>query len=219
MTKQWIEVAGATCVAVDDDHRFGEDALRLADFAAPARGERVCDLGTGCGAIALRLCTNFQPAAVHGIDIDPVAVSLATRGAQAFGGEIKPTFAVGDWEIPSTLGDSCAYDLVVCNPPYFPPSSGGVSANEARRLARHEREGTLPAVCTAAARLLRYGGRFCLCHRPERLVAVMAALTAAGLEPKRLRPVRHRAGDAPWLLLIEARRGGKSGLIWEEDTV
>ena len=61
MTDQWIEVAGDTSVAVDDEHRFGEDALRLADFAAPARGERVCDLGTGCGAIALRLCANLPP--------------------------------------------------------------------------------------------------------------------------------------------------------------
>ena len=32
---------------------------------------------------------------------------------------------------------------------------------------------------------------------------------------KRLRPVCRRAGDAPWLFLLEARRGGKPGLLWE----
>ncbi len=216
MPNEWLAVAGDTCVAVSDIHRFGADALLLADFSAPRNGERVCDLGTGCGAIALRLCTNFAPAAVHGVDIDPAAVTLAQQGADAFVGTPTPTFAVGDWHAPATLGEVGAYDLVVCNPPYFPPASGGVSADEARRRARHEQEGTLAAVCAAAARLLRYGGRFCLCHRPERMVAVMAALTAAGLEPKRLCPVRHREGQAPWLLLIEARRGGKAGLVWEE---
>ncbi len=216
MSDRWFEVAGDTRVMVDDVHRFGEDALLLSDFAAPKSGERVCDLGTGCGAIALRMCTNASPAAVHGIDIDPAAIALATQAAGAFDGVPTPTFAVGDWSDPISLGDAGSYDLVVCNPPYFPPASGGVSADEARRRARHEQADTLTAVCTAAARLLRFGGRFCLCHRPERLAAVLAALTAAGLEPKRLCPVRHRADKAPWLLLIEAKRGGKAGLVWEE---
>ena len=221
MPNEWLEIASDTCVMVSDTHRFGEDALRLADFSAPRRRDRVCDLGTGCGAIALRLCARFSPAAVHGVDIAPDAIALATQAADAFGGMPTPTFAVGDWNAPATVGDAGAYDLVVCNPPYFPPHSGGVSADEARRLARHEQQGTMEAVCGAAARLLRYGGRFCLCCRPERMVTVLAALTAARLEPKRIRPVCHRAGDAPWLLLIEARRGGRPGLVWEpseEDT-
>ena len=216
MFDRWIEVAGDTRVPVDDIHRFGADALLLADFAAPKNGERVCDLGTGCGAIALRICTNASPVAVHGVDIDPAAIALASQAASAFDGMPTPTFAVGDWSDPASLGAVGSYDLVVCNPPYFPPASGGVSANEARRRARHEQADTLTAVCAAARHLLRFGGRFCLCHRPERLTAVLAALTAAGLEPKRLCPVRHSATDAPWLLLIEAKRSGKSGLVWEE---
>lgn len=213
---RWIEVAGETRVLVDNVHRFGEDALLLADFAAPKSGERVCDLGTGCGAIALRICTNASPAVVHGIDIDPAAIALATQAADAFDGVPTPTFAVGDWSDPASLGVVGSYDLVVCNPPYFPLASGGVNVDETRRRARHEQADTLESVCAAAARLLRYGGRFCLCHRPERLTAVLAALTAAGLEPKRLCPVRHQAEESPWLLLIEAKRGGKPGLIWEE---
>ena len=44
---------------------------------------------------------------------------------------------------------------------------------------------------------------------------MLAALTAAGLEPKRLQTVAQREGLAPWLLLIEARKGGKPGLLWE----
>ena len=61
-------------------------------------------------------------------------------------------------------------------------------------------------------RQLRYGGRFCLCHRPERLADVICALREAGLEPKRLRLVQQRPASAPWLLLAEGRRGGKPGL-------
>ena len=211
----WLAVKGNTMAAVSTVHRFGTDAILLADFAAPARGETVCELGTGCGAIALRLCAEGSPAAVHGVDISLDAILLAQQGAAAFDGSPTPTFAVADWARPASIAPAGSFRRVVCNPPYFPPDSGGVSEDAAARLARHEQPETLQDVCRAAAWLLQYGGRFCLCHRPERLTAVLAALTAQGLEPKRLRPVQQTAGTPPWLFLLEARKGGKSGLTWE----
>ena len=211
----WMPVKGAIQAAVSATPRFGTDAILLSHFAGPAAGERVCELGTGCGAIALRLCGMGRVAAVHGIDIAPQAIALAQMGADAFPGEPRPTFAVGDWHHPQAIAPAGSFRRVVCNPPYFPPDSGRVSRDEAAALARHEQPDTLSAVCQAAAWLLCNGGRFCLCHRPERLPAVLAALTACGLEPKRLQPVQQRADTAPWLFLLEARKGGRPGLVWE----
>ncbi len=215
----WLAVKGETLAAVSAVHRFGTDAILLADFAAPARGETVCELGTGCGAIALRLCAEGTPAAVHGVDISPAAIALAQQGAAAFDGTPKPTFAVADWACPASIAPAGSVRRVVCNPPYFPPASGGLSEDEDTRRARHEQPDTLRDVCRAAAWLLQFGGRFCLCHRPERLAAVLAALTAQGLEPKRLRPVQRTAATPPWLFLLEARKGGKPGLTWEAPLV
>ena len=70
-------------------------------------------------------------------------------------------------------------------------------------------------LCAAAAYLLRTGGSFCLVHRPERLSELFVCLSAHGLEPKRLRLVCPREGSAPSLVLVEARRGGKPGLVIE----
>ena len=64
-----------------------------------------------------------------------------------------------------------------------------------------------------AARLLRDGGKFFLCHRPEHLSRVFCALSAAGLEPKRLRFVKKSPQAAPWLFLCEAQKGRKPGLV------
>ena len=75
-------------------------------------------------------------------------------------------------------------------------------------MARRELQG----LADSAARLLRNGGVFCLCHRPERLADVVVAFRSARLEPKRLRPVQQRASDAPWLMLWEARKNGRPGL-------
>ena len=104
------------------------------------------------------------------------------------------------------------YDLVVCNPPYFPPNSGPPPKGKARRTARTEQDCTLEDVCGAASRLLRWGGALCLVHKPERLADLFCALRPAGLEPKRLRLVSPRPEAAPSLVLLEACRGGKPGL-------
>ncbi len=212
---EWLAIKDTVKVLASDAHRFGTDAILLAHFAAPAHNETVCELGTGCGAIALRLCAEGSPEAVHGVDIAAEAIDMARQSAAAFVGTPTPTFAVADWCDPASIGAAGSFRRVVCNPPYFPPHSGGVSADEATRRARHETPTTLEDVCHAAAWLLQYGGKCCLCHRPERLNAVLAALTAHGLEPKRLRAVQQTADAAPWLFLIEARKGGHAGLTWE----
>jgi len=211
---EYIPVYGDVVVAVDDTHRFGTDAMLLSHFAMSCGGDTVCELGTGCGAIALRLAAGGNPAAVHGVDIQPAAVALAQAGADRFAGSPAPTFAVGDWSDPRGIAPAGSFDRVVCNPPYFPQGAGGVNADGAVRLARHEQADTLEHVCGAAAWLLHSGGRFFLCHRPERLTAVLAALTAHHLEPKRLQPVQKQGDTAPWLFLLEARKDGRPGLSW-----
>ncbi len=70
-------------------------------------------------------------------------------------------------------------------------------------------------MCEAAAWLLKFGGKFCVCLRPERLCELMCKMSAAGIEPKRLRTVSKRDGCAPWLVLVEGKRGGKPGMTVE----
>ena len=210
----YIPVYGNAVAAVDDTHRFGTDAMLLSHFAMPCVGESVCELGTGCGAIALRLAAGGRPASVHGVDIQPAAIALAQMGAARFAGTPTPTFAVGDWQDPRSIAPAGTYRRVVCNPPYFPAHSGPTNADEASAIARHEREDTLDSLCAAAAWLLQSGGRFFLCHRPERLADVLAALTAHRLEPKRLQAVQMRGDPAPWLFLLEAKKDARSGLTW-----
>ena len=216
---EFVPVYGDAQVAIDDTHRFGTDAMLLSHFAMPCGGDAVCELGTGCGAIALRLAASGTAGSVHGVDIQPAAIALAQLGADRFVGSPKPTFAVGDWSDPRSIAPAGSFRRLVCNPPYFPPQSGGVNADPAVRTARHETPDTLDSLCRAASWLLTSGGRFFLCHRPERLAAVMGALTAHHLEPKRLQPVQKRSDTAPWLFLLEARKDGKSGLTWQSPLV
>ena len=56
---------------------------------------------------------------------------------------------------------------------------------------------------------LLFGGRLCMCNRPERLSDTIFAMKNNGIEPKRLRLVTKTPYTRPWLFLIEGRKGGK----------
>ena len=204
-------LGGGLFLSVDGEHRFGLDAFLLARFAAPRRGDRVADLGCGCGIVPFLLWRDFRPARVDGVELQPAAVRLFARSVARSG--TPPLYPLeADLRQLEGLLPAGAFDLVTCNPPYFRADSGPAGASASARLARQEGGCTLKEVCQSAARLLRSGGRFCLCQRPQRLAEVFAALRGAGLEPKRLRLVGGRPGSAPWLVLAEGRKGGRPSL-------
>lgn len=198
---------------------FGSDALLLARFAPPRRGETALDLGSGCGIVALCWHDAGHRGPCTALELDAAASALCARAVAENGpaaAHIAPV--CGDLRAFCLPGpERGRYDLVACNPPYF---RGGRPSPDARRAAaRHETACTLADVAACAARALRYGGRLALCHRPAELARVCSVLCAAGLEPKRLAFVRHAPGGAPWLFLLEARRGGRPGLTVEPDVL
>lgn len=213
MSVKWEPLGRGLTLATDEQHGFGTDAVVLTHFARPRKsGERICELGTGCGAIAFLLLNKpFTPKSVLGVDVQQTAIDLC-RLSEEKNGRAEVSFLQADWRTPETIAPRGSFDRVICNPPYFPVGSGRQSENEARRIARHEQSDTLSSLIEAADYLLKYGGRFCLCHRPERLCDVLLALRGKGLEPKRITAVRQKAGDGAFLVLIDAVKGGKAGL-------
>src|SRR5699024_952353 len=193
---------------------LGTDSVALSSFARFPHGARVADLGCGGGAIALMLLASDPSLHVTGIELDPVAAQAARDN----GAENRVDFQVvaGDLRHIETLLPPGGFDGCVANPPYFPVGSG---ASGARANARSEVTLTLKELCRAAQWLLTYEGRFALVHRPERLADLMEALRAHQLEPKRLRLLRHWAEKPPSLLLLEAKKGAKPGLVWEPDLI
>lgn len=199
---------------VYDDALFrpGTDTFLLSSLPRLRPGLRVCDLGCGTGLLGLLLLQRQPGLAVTGVELQPQALALAERAAAENGLAGQLRFLPGDLRQIRTLLPGGSFDLAVCNPPYYPPGSGALAPAAARRTARAEVDCTLEEVCAAAAWLLRWGGCFCLVHKPERLTDLLTALRRAGLEPKRLRLVCPTAASAPSLVLAEGRRGGRPGL-------
>ena len=185
---------------------LGGDALALGAFATVKPRWRVCDLGTGSGALLLLLARRESSLALTGVDRD--ALSVRTARANLEQNSLPGTILHADLrQVDLPAG---GFDLVVSNPPYFPVGSGADAGP-----FRSETFCTLEQMCAAACRLTKNGGRFALCHRPERLADVLCALRAHALEPKRMKLVSHSPGHPPAILLIEAVKLGKPGLAIE----
>ncbi|MBR2888669.1 MAG: methyltransferase [Oscillospiraceae bacterium] len=188
------------------------DSMALAHFVRLKKDAKVLDLGSGCGTLGLLLCASDPGCAVTGVELDPVAQEAALENIRRNGLAGRMESICGDLRrIPQDM-EPGQYSCCVSNPPYF---SGG-PASQGAPLARREDCCDLDALFRSAAWALRYGGDFYLVHRPERLAELCARAVQHGLEPKRLRLLRHRSGDPVSLVLVSCRKGGKPGLIWEE---
>ncbi len=202
----------------EDSFRLSTDSVLLHSFAAPIRAKKILDIGCGAGVLTVLLSHSRPEANVAGIDIQHDSALLSRCNLQANGFEPEAILE-GDIRNFRELYQAGFFDLVISNPPYFPVDSGYNAPLDSRAIARDERCLTLDQLCAAAKYLCRWGGAFALVHRPERLSEIFCTLTKHGLEPKRLRMVQYKAGHAPNLVLIEARRGGKPGLNIEKPLI
>jgi len=212
---EYLKPDGFQFVYDDTLFRPSTDTFLLSSLPRLKPGLRVCDLGSGTGLLSLLLLQRQPTLSVTGIEIQEHAVSLAEKAALKNGIADRVSFFQQDLRSVRESFSTGSFDLAVCNPPYYPKNQGYVSQEDAIRTARSELACSLDDVCQAASYLLRWGGSFCVVHKPERLTDLLCTLRTAALEPKRLRFVCKTAIDAPSLVLVDSRRGGKPGLIIE----
>ena len=205
-------------IVVSDDHTFGTDAVLLASFSAPKKKDKVLDMGTGCGIIPLIWCKR-ETGSVTAVDIQKKAVGQTEKSIRLNNLQDRMTVIEADLRALKGVVPFGEFDLVTMNPPYKPVGTGIESVSEADKIARHETMCTIDDAVSAAAKLLRFGGRFCMCHRPERLCDIIVAMRQGKIEVKRIRFVCEKEGNAPWLVLVEGKRGAKPYVTVEKNLI
>lgn len=182
--------------------KVGVDGVLIGAWA-DCQGERLLDVGTGCGLIALMLAQRNPLATVVAIDIDSDSVEEASLN-----------FSKSEWSGRmsarlisfSALVDSGErFDRIVSNPPYF--NSGVTDFTTARNVARHQ--GTLSprALVRGAAAMLTESGLLSMIVPAEFLDDVCAAADEEGFRPVRVCLVRTTAAKHPKRVMIELGKG------------
>jgi len=121
-----------------DSHFAGDDG-ESASLMDPLAVERVLDLCTGSGCLAILAARHFPNATVDAVDISKDALAVAARNMADHGLEDRVALHRGDLFAP--LGNK-RYDLIISNPPYV--DAEGMAA--------------LPPECRAEPKLAFDGG-------------------------------------------------------------
>jgi tRNA1Val (adenine37-N6)-methyltransferase len=187
-------------------YRFSVDAILLARFVAVRAGDRVLELGAGCGVIAMILAALSKPKEIVAVELQPALAKLIAENAAANHARITAICAdLRNRAIPGVASRS--FDLVIANPPYRRMLAGRASPDPERRAARSETSGTLDDFVTAAARYMRAGARVAMVFTADRSIDLIASLRAHALEPKRIRFVHPHRDRPASTILVEARSG------------
>ena len=209
MELNYEQLGSGVFVQISSAHGFGTDAVLLADFANPKRNDKIFDLGTGCGIIPMLFFRDNKGASITGVELQRQGYLQAVESVKKSNAGKTVTIINHDLrELNSVLTHGSA-DVVTMNPPYKAPNTGIISSEKSAEIARHETECTLEDICKCASHLLNFGGKLCLCNRPERLCDTITAMKNNNIEPKRLRFVVKNAESKPWLFLIEGKKGSK----------
>ncbi len=204
-------------IVVSKQHTFGTDAMLLAHFANPKRMDIACDFGSGCGIIPFLWLRDGKCKEITAIEIQDNGCNQMFRSKTLNGTDKLTILNIDLKEIDDLKAGS--FDLVTMNPPYKIENGGIKNDEEYATIARHETFCNMNDIAKSAARLLRFGGKLCICHRPERVFDAMFAMRENGIEPKTLRFVSKKGDTQPWLVLIEGKRGAKNGLKVEKNLV
>lgn len=133
--------------------KVGTDGVLLGAWARG--GNRILDVGTGTGLIALIMAQRCGECRVLAVDIDEGAVRQSVENvlASPFAARIEVRQAMVQQLLAQEVG---RFDAVVCNPPFFISS---LQAPDRRRtLARHAETLTYAELMQSADRLLDDNG-------------------------------------------------------------
>lgn len=188
---------------------FSMDAVLLAKFAyVPIQKGNIIDLCSGNGVIPLFLSTRTK-GNITGVEIQERLYDMAIRSIEYNGLEEKIHMIHGDIkEMPQKVGFG-KFDVVTCNPPYFPtPSIEEINENKHLAYARHEILCTLEDAIRVSSQLVKQGGKVAFVHRPGRLLDIITLMRRYRLEPKRIQFVYPKQGKEANTLLIEGIKDG-----------
>ena len=189
-------------------YRFTSDSLLLSRFARAKAGDAVADLCAGSGVVGLHFLA-LHPQSVRSVTLFEMQPALSQMSGRTIARnrleEKARAVCARVQDIAPAYNE--AFSLALCNPPY--ERGGFDKADPQKAVCRKEIALTLSELLDSARRILKFGGRFALVHRADRLAEVAYTLHEAGIELKRIRFVCGKEGAKPYLLLAEGVKGGK----------
>ncbi|RLB66903.1 MAG: hypothetical protein DRH03_11655 [Deltaproteobacteria bacterium] len=207
----------------ENGYRYNQDPFLLARFIKEHRDQwraqlngKCLDMGTGVGILPLLLAPDFPDTHFTGIEIQKELATLASNNVRRnrLNQQIK-IITADYYDLNKKSSFSENFQMIICNPPYYPENGGRLNLCPQKCLARHEITGNLENLVRTAASYLATKGLFVIIFPAERLVELTTHLKSQKLEPKHLKFIHPNHSDRAGNLLLAARKHGAPGIIIE----
>ena len=189
-------------------YRFTSDSILLSRFARAKYKDVVADFCSGSGVVGFHfLCLNPHISSLTLFEMQESLADMSKRTAEINGFNCEVVCGKLQ-DIPREYDDK--FSLILCNPPY--EKSGFENETYEKAVCRKELTLTLSEIADAAFKKLKFGGRLAILNRADRTAELIYKLKQKKLEPKRMQFVCGTAGAKPYLVMVEAVKGGKEGI-------
>ena len=193
-----LECNGLKIKQFADGYRFSSDAVLLANTVRCSSKDTIVDFGCGNGVISLLLTAKTPCKRVIGIELQEDVAQLASDNVAFNDLQDKITESV---------------QVVVCNPPYFAPSSGEKREDPQVALSRHESTCDLENLLRCASEILKFGGELYIIHKTQRMAEVIHKAYNAKLTPKQLTLVYPKLSKPADTFILKCKKCSPDGLI------
>lgn len=138
--------------------KVGTDSLLLGIWVQPEEAQRILDIGTGCGILALLMAARSK-ANLDAIEYDKASYEEAKQNFHNSPYHDR-LFAIHDDFTNFAQQGNNTYDLIISNPPFFVNDMR--PKENIRSNARHGDKLNYNDLCSGVHRLMNTNGRFCL---------------------------------------------------------
>lgn len=195
----------------DELYCFTSDAVLLSKFASVKYNDIVADFCAGSGIVGLHLfCSHKNVKSVTLFEMQKELFELSVKSVKY--NNLEDKFTCINTKLQDINSEFYGkFSLIVCNPPYMEKNTGEINEKECIAVCKREITLSLEELISVAEKCLKYGGRFAMCFRADRVCDVIYLMKNKKIEPKKIQFVSAKNKE-PYLVLIEGVKGGKSSV-------
>lgn len=191
--------------------KVGTDGVLLGAWTDTLGAQRILDIGTGTGLIALMLAQRSH-AQIDAVEIDETACIQARENVER--SPFNHRIGVYHCAIQDYANCNTRYDLLVCNPPFF--QNAYKAPAMARSLARHSDSLGQVSLLHAAEQLLHQNGRLAAIYPPNEAKIFQDKAKARGFFCNRKLCVKPTSESQTKRIIMEL---SQSQLHYQETTI
>ncbi len=197
----------------EEGFKFSLDSILLAECVKFHKKDKtILDLCTGNAIIPIILTTKLSIPIV-GIELQNEIYQLAQDSVHYNHLENQIQIIHDNIKNLSTYFPGNNFDIITCNPPYFPfHHKAFLNQEKIKQIARHEVEINLEEIISIASHFLKDKGNFYLVHISERLQEILVLMEKYKLRVKDLYLVYPKRKESSFLILFRAIKRGNIGM-------